>query len=179
MTFIPEYPVEALRQATKRVTREVGAKPRPWPRCLWCQEVRGLAALLRSEEQSFFGQALIHGNVSLAVAQGLLQTLEALPFRGALTQGVAGGLLRSRFTQLPAGQDVLQVQPEPNAEETNHAVVCVFWTGDEVLDGLTSNLLERVMKAGASRHRTKRSRGRRPSTIGSVRNSSWVARQSP
>ena len=83
------------------------------------QEVRAFAALLRSEQQSFFGQALIHGNVSLELAKGLVQTLDALPFRGALTGGVAGGLLRSRFAMLEG--DVLQVQPEPNVEETNHA----------------------------------------------------------
>ena len=40
-TFVPEYSVEDLRAATKRVTRE---------------KVRNFSALLRSKEQSFFGQ---------------------------------------------------------------------------------------------------------------------------
>ena len=41
-TYIPEYPVEELRAATKRVTLE---------------QVRNFSALLRAKEQSFFGQA--------------------------------------------------------------------------------------------------------------------------
>ena len=40
-TFVPEYPVEALRAATAKVTRDA---------------VRKFSELLRSEEQTFFGQ---------------------------------------------------------------------------------------------------------------------------
>lgn len=131
-TFVPEYPVEALRAATAKVTREA---------------VRKFSELLRSEEQTFFGQALIIGNVDVPTAQGIVKTLDLLPFRGALKSGTAGGLLRSRFVKLDPGQDVLQVQPEPNPEETNHALVSVFWTGDDIIDALHSQLLERLLKA--------------------------------
>ncbi|CAK9006939.1 Insulin-degrading enzyme (Insulin protease) (Insulinase) (Insulysin) [Durusdinium trenchii] len=131
-TYIPEYPVEELRAATKRVTLE---------------QVRNFSALLRAKEQSFFGQALIIGNLSVEAAKGILETFDVLPFKGALKGGTAEGLLRSRFAKLQPGQEILQVQPEPNPEETNHALVSLFWTGDELLDGLHSNLLDRVMKA--------------------------------
>lgn len=56
-------------------------------------------------------------------------------------------LLRSRFACLDAGQECLQVQPEPNAENVNHALVSVFWTGDEAIDGLRTQLLERILKS--------------------------------
>lgn len=131
-TFDPEYTVESLRAATAKVTREA---------------VRKFSELLRSKEQTFFGQALIIGNVDVPTAEGILKTLDVLPFRGALKSGTAGGLLRSRFVKLDPGQDVLQVQPEPNPEETNHALVSVFWTGDEIIDALHSQLLERLLKA--------------------------------
>eukprot|EP00913_Durusdinium_trenchii_P036085 g33766.t1 len=89
-TYIPEYPVEELRAATKRVTLE---------------QVRNFSALLRAKEQSFFGQALIIGNLSVEAAKGILETFDVLPFKGALKGGTAEGLLRSRFAKLQPGQD--------------------------------------------------------------------------
>eukprot|EP00435_Cladocopium_sp_Y103_P071378 s163_g37.t1 len=91
-TFVPEYTVESLRAATAKVTREA---------------VRKFSELLRSKEQTFFGQALIIGNVDVSTAQGILKTLDVLPFRGALKSGTAGGLLRSRFVKLDPGQESL------------------------------------------------------------------------
>ncbi|CAJ1389816.1 unnamed protein product [Effrenium voratum] len=131
-TFLPETPIEDLRAALAKVTRE---------------QVINFSKVLRDKDQPFFGQALIHGNLSVDTAKGMLATLDLLPFRGALTKSPAGGLLRSRFVKLQPGQDLLQVKPDLNGEETNHALVSVFWTGDEVMDALHGQLLERVLKA--------------------------------
>ncbi|CAE7588291.1 IDE, partial [Symbiodinium sp. CCMP2456] len=92
--------------------------------------------------------ALIHGNLRAKAAQDILSALDLLPFRGASAPTSSTSmLLRSRFACLDAGQECLQVQPEPNAENVNHALVSVFWTGDEAIDGLRTQLLERILKS--------------------------------
>ncbi|CAJ1362678.1 unnamed protein product [Effrenium voratum] len=110
---------------------------------------------LQREQASFsvqqpFAIAAYYSRLATFLPETPIEARLTLPndsFRGALTKSPAGGLLRSRFVKLQPGQDLLQVKPDLNGEETNHALVSVFWTGDEVMDALHGQLLERVLKA--------------------------------
>eukprot|EP00931_Biecheleriopsis_adriatica_P119612 TRINITY_DN94836_c0_g1_i1.p1 TRINITY_DN94836_c0_g1~~TRINITY_DN94836_c0_g1_i1.p1 ORF type:complete len:1155 (-),score=226.14 TRINITY_DN94836_c0_g1_i1:7-3471(-) len=131
-TISPEYTIESLREATSRAS--AGA-------------VRDFTRLLNNPSQALFGQALIHGNLSRSSAARIERALaDTLTFKGALDPGKDSPLLRARFAKLPAGQDVLQIRPEPNASNVNHAIVCIFWMGCEPKDGVKTELLQSILK---------------------------------
>eukprot|EP00930_Biecheleria_cincta_P040838 TRINITY_DN27965_c0_g1_i1.p1 TRINITY_DN27965_c0_g1~~TRINITY_DN27965_c0_g1_i1.p1 ORF type:complete len:1178 (-),score=220.11 TRINITY_DN27965_c0_g1_i1:177-3710(-) len=134
-TVSPECTIESLRAAT------AGAS---------AFDVSSFARRVWSAKEFCFGQAIIHGNLSRDSLGRILAVLDTLPFKGAgsPTAPTAGApnLIRSRFTKLAPGQEVLQMRKEPNDANVNNALLCTYFMGDTPEDGLKSRLLESILR---------------------------------
>ncbi|CAK0826664.1 unnamed protein product, partial [Prorocentrum cordatum] len=123
----PSFSIEFLRAQSARTTRE---------------DVVRLSERLRDSSQSFFGQALLHGNLDSADADRIQRTLERLQFK---PQPLAG-LARTRLTKLPKGQDNLLVTVHPNEDDVNNAIWSVYHTRQDTDAVVMTLLLQSILE---------------------------------